>query len=237
MNTFKYITLGLSLFTVSLLVAQTELKTPPPGGNKKAWVGERIGITDVSIQYDRPGVKGREGRIYGTNVVNKGTVDMRPYGTAKAAPWRAGANENTTIEFSTDVMIEGKPLVAGKYGFFISYDSLECTLIFNKNSTSWGNYFYDDSEDALRVKVKPVRTDKSVEWLTYTFTNETENAATIEMAWEKLRLSFKVEVDLIKTELADWSKAVQMMPVIVDYVMKHPEWNVSLQTHKYMHIP
>jgi hypothetical protein len=204
MKTIKRIILGLALGTSILSSAQGELKTPPSGGNKKAWVGERIGITDVTINYDRPGVKGREGHIYGTNVVHKGYMDLRPYGTCKAAPWRAGANENTTIEFSTDVKVEGKDLPAGKYGFFIVYDSLECTLIFNKNNTSWGNYFYDDKEDALRVKVKPIRLDKSVEWLTYRFANETENAATVMLDWEKLEIPFKVEVDLVNTELSDF---------------------------------
>ena len=113
---------------------------PPDGGNKKAMVGERIGITDVTIHYDRPGVKGREGKIWG-QLVHTGYADLG-FGTSKAAPWRAGANENTTIEFSTDVMIEGQTLPAGKYGFFIAYDPNECTLIFSKNTTSWGSFFY-----------------------------------------------------------------------------------------------
>ena len=76
------------------------------------------------------------------------------FGSSKSAPWRAGANENTTIEFSTDVKIEGKSLPAGKYGFFVAYDPAEPTLIFSKNSSSWGSYYYDEREDALRVKVK-----------------------------------------------------------------------------------
>jgi len=203
MKTFKILACLMLVSSVKILTAQ-ELKSPPPGGNKKALVGEQIGITDVTIHYDRPGVKGREGHIYGTGIVPKGYSDMRPYGTSKAAPWRAGANENTTIEFSTAVKVEGKDLPAGRYGFFIVYDSLECTLIFNKNSTSWGNYFYSDKDDALRVKVKPVRMNKSVEWLDYHFAEEGENVATIVMEWEKLQIPFKVEVDLVKTELEDF---------------------------------
>jgi hypothetical protein len=189
--------------------AQGNLTTPPSGGNKKALVGERIGVTDVTIHYDRPGVKGREGKIYGTSIVHKGFTDMRPYGTSRSAPWRAGANENTTIEFSTAVKIEGKDLAAGKYGFFIAYDSLECTLIFSKNSTSWGNYFYSDQDDVLRVKVKPVHLDKSVEWLTYRFISETETSATVALEWEKLRIPFKVEVDLLQTELAGFEEELK----------------------------
>ncbi|HXC05673.1 MAG TPA: DUF2911 domain-containing protein [Bacteroidia bacterium] len=193
------------LVTTGFYAQSPILKSPPNGGNKLASVSERIGITDVSIHYSRPGVKGREGKIYGTPIVHKGFIDMRnDYGASKGAPWRAGANENTTIEFSTDVKVEGKDLAAGRYGFFIAYDSSECTVIFSKNSTSWGHYFYDDKEDALRVKVKPQKLDKSVEWLRYEFMNETENSAVIALEWEKLRIPFKVETDLVKTELDDF---------------------------------
>src|SRR5689334_3114225 len=142
--------------------AQIPLTVSPSGGNKKAIIGERIGLTDVTIHYDRPGVKGREGHIWG-QLIPVGFVDQG-FGNSKAAPWRAGANENTTIEFSNDVTIEGQPLKAGKYGFFIAYDSLQSTVIFSKNSTSWGSFFYDSSEDALRVKIKPVTMPNSVEW-------------------------------------------------------------------------
>src|SRR6478672_4443108 len=176
-----------------------QLTVPPNGGNKKAVVGERIGITDVTIHYDRPGVKGRDGKIWG-ELIQAGYNDLG-FGNTKQAPWRAGANENTTIEFSTDVKIEGKSLPAGKYGFFVAYDPNECTLIFSKNSESWGSFFYDDKEDALRVKVKPLALDKSVEWLKYEFSDETPNSAIVNLYWEKLRFPFKVEVDLVKTQL------------------------------------
>jgi tetratricopeptide (TPR) repeat protein len=187
--------------------AIAQLTTPPDGGNKKAMVGERIGITDVTIHYDRPGVKGREGKIWG-QLVHVGYTDLN-FGTSKAAPWRAGANENTTIEFSTDVKVEGQPLAAGKYGFFIAYDPLECTLIFSKNSTSWGSYFYNDKEDALRVKVKPVASDKSVERLEYNFINQADNSATIALSWEKLVIPFKVEVDLNKLQLESFRRELR----------------------------
>lgn len=193
------------LFLLLASQAFPQLTMEPNGGNKKAWVGERIGITDVTISYHRPGVKGREGKVYGTTVVHTGFTDKSvEYGTSKSAPWRAGANENTTIEFSTDVKIEGKDLPAGKYGFFIAYDPNECTVIFSKNTTSWGNYFYDDKEDALRVKVKPVTLDKSVEWLKYEFIDQTNNSATVSMQWEKTSIPFKVEVDVQKTQLASF---------------------------------
>ncbi|MBL7739969.1 MAG: DUF2911 domain-containing protein [Chitinophagaceae bacterium] len=195
-------------FVLSItLVAFSQLATAPDGGNKKAMVGERIGITDVTIHYDRPGVKGREGKVWG-NLVHKGFADLG-FGTSKAAPWRAGSNENTTIEFSTEVKIEGQLLPAGKYGFFIAYQPEECILIFSKNHTSWGSYFYNEKEDVLRVKVKPVALDKSIEWLKYEFINETENAATISLQWEKMMIPFKVEVDLDKLQLESFRRELR----------------------------
>ena len=188
-------------------LAQRPLTTPPSGGNKKAAVSERIGITDVTIHYDRPAVKGREGKIWG-QLVPIGFSDQG-FGSSKAAPWRAGANESTTIEFSTDVTIEGKELKAGKYGFYIAYDPNESILIFSKNNTNWGTFYYDDKEDALRVKIKPVATDKSVEWLKYEFTNQTANAATVNLIWEKLCFPFKVEVDLNKTQVESFRKELR----------------------------
>src|SRR6476659_816247 len=202
----KYLSL-LATALVLLSTADAQLTTLPDGGNKKATVSERVGITDVVISYSRPGVKGREGKIWG-QLIPAGFNDLG-FGTSKAAPWRAGANENTTIQFSDDVKIEGQPLAAGKYGFFVAYDQNECTLIFSKNSTSWGSFFYDDKEDALRVKVKPVALDKSVEWLKYEFTDETENSATIALEWEKLSIPFKVEVDYVKTQLESFRKELR----------------------------
>lgn len=191
----------------STLYAQRPLTIPPSGGNKKAAVMERIGITDVTITYDRPGVKGREGKIWG-QLVPVGFTDQN-FGTSKAAPWRAGANESTTIDFTTDVTIEGQPLAKGKYGFFIAYDPAECTLIFSRNSTNWGSYYYDPKDDVLRVKVKPVVTDKSVEWLKYEFSNQSENTATVSLQWEKLSIPFTIAVDLNKTQVDMFRKELR----------------------------
>jgi hypothetical protein len=174
---------------------------------EKPLLARRLVLPSININYDRPGVKGREGQIWG-KLIHVGYTDLG-FGTSKQAPWRAGANENTTIEFSTDVKIEGQPLAAGKYGFFIAYDPIECTLIFSKNSSSWGSFFYDMKEDALRVKVKPVATDKSVEWLKYEFMDEKENSATIALEWEKLMIPFKVEVDYVNDQLASFRRELR----------------------------
>lgn len=195
------------LFAGIGFITKAQLTTPPDGGNKKATVGERIGITDVTIHYDRPGVKGREGKIWG-QLVPVGFNDLN-FGTSKAAPWRAGANENTTIEFSTPVKIEGKELPAGKYGFFIAYDPQQCTLIFSRNSTSWGSFFYNPVEDALRVTVKPVAMGQSVEWLRYEFLDETTDAATIALEWEKLRIPFRVQVDLDELQFESFRRELR----------------------------
>jgi tetratricopeptide (TPR) repeat protein len=188
-------------------IAQIALTVLPSGGNKKASVSERIGLTDVTIHYDRPGVKGREGKIWG-QLIPVGFTDPG-FGSSKSAPWRAGANENTTIEFSTAVKIEGQTLPAGRYGFFVAYDPAECTLIFSTNSTSWGHFYYNPNEDALRVKVKPVSLDRSVEWLKYEFLDEKENSATISLQWEKLAIPFHIEVDYINEQLQSFRRELR----------------------------
>src|SRR5436189_5623531 len=125
------------LLITFISIAQIPLTVLPSGGNKKASVTEQVGLTKVSINYDRPGVKGREGKIWG-QLVHAGFIDQG-FGNSRSAPWRAGANENTTFEFSTPVKTEGQHLPAGKYGFFVAYDPQDCTLIFSNNSTSWGS--------------------------------------------------------------------------------------------------
>jgi tetratricopeptide (TPR) repeat protein len=187
--------------------ADAQLATPPEGGNKKAWVGERLGITDVQVEYNRPGVKGREGKIWG-QLVHTGFIDPG-FGTSKAMPWRAGANENTVIRFSTDVSIEGKPLPAGSYGLFIAYDPAASTVIFSKNSTSWGSFFYDEKEDALRVTVKPEPTNESVEWLKYEFIDQTNTGATLALFWEKLKIPIRIETDYIKLQLESFRRELR----------------------------
>src|ERR1700733_13618633 len=204
----KKIFSALMLTAAALVVftgtSRAQLTALPDAGNKRATVSEGIGITEVTIHYNRPHVRGREGQIWG-KLIPVGYVDQG-FGTSKAAPWRAGANENTWIEFSTDVMIEGQPLPAGKYGFTVAYDPNECTLIFSKNYTSWGSFFYDPSEDALRVKVKPMALDKSVEWLKYEFTDETPSSAVVQLQWEKLAIPFKMAVDVNATQIASFRK-------------------------------
>lgn len=184
-----------------------QLTTLPDGGNKKAMVAERVGLTDVIIDYSRPAVKGREGKIWGQLVAYGYTY--QGYGTSRAAPWRAGANEGTTIQVSTDVTIEGKKLPAGKYGLMIAIGQENSTLIFSKNHTAWGSFFYDSTEDVLRVNIRQQSMDRSVERLQYVFSDQTENSAVVNLEWEKWRFPFKIETDVKKEQLASFRKELQ----------------------------
>ncbi len=184
-----------------------QLTTPADGTSVRATVSERIGLTDVSINYGRPAVKGREGKIWG-GVVHTGFQNLG-FGNGKDSPWRAGANENTTISFSTDVAIEGKRLAAGTYGFFISYQADASTLIFSKATTSWGSYFYDPAEDVLRVSVKSVPLQELRERLTYQFGNQTDSTAIVKLEWEKLGIPFKVSTNLHQLQMASFEKELR----------------------------
>jgi hypothetical protein len=193
------------------------LTVEPDGGNKKASVSEQIGIVKINISYNRPGVKGREGKIWNTPVAHYGFVDLG-HGTSYAAPWRAGANENTTMSFSHPVKIEGNDLPAGTYGFFIALGETESTLIFSKINNSWGSFYYDSTQDALRVKVKNETLDKSVEWLKYEFADETPNSAVIAMTWEKRRIPFKIEADVQKLQIASFKSEFRTTRSYDDYI-------------------
>jgi tetratricopeptide (TPR) repeat protein len=151
-----------------------------PLQSQRAEVSQRIGVTDITIDYHRPLVNDRK--------VWDGLV---PYGKV----WRAGANINTTIKFSDPVQIEGKPLDKGTYGLHMIPNADEWTIIFSKNSTSWGAFTYDQAEDALRVTVKPKAADMH-NALTYDFDDLQKDSAVVELEWEKIAVPFKVSVDV-----------------------------------------
>lgn len=202
----KYILFIIGLYSASVALAQIlPLHTAPDGGNKKASIGEQIAIVKIDINYSRPGVKGREGRIWGTNVAHYGLQDLG-HGTCYAAPWRAGANENTTFSFSHPVQVEGKDLPAGTYGFFIVNDVNESTLIFSKNSTSWGSFYYKPEDDALRVTVKNQPLEKSEEWLKYEFTDQTDSSVMVSLSWEKRRIPFRISAKVKELQIAEFKK-------------------------------
>jgi Protein of unknown function (DUF2911) len=191
------------LLIVSILgscISNAQLTTPPDGGNLAASVSQKIGLTDVKLTYNRPSVKGRDGKIFGTEIAHFGFQDLH-FGTSKAAPWRVGANECTTFSINNDVKIEGKTLPAGKYGLFMALSETETIVIFSKNSNSWGSFYYNEAEDVLRVTVKQLKNQPLVEKLKFEFSEETENSATVSLLWEKWKIPFKIEVDLEKDQL------------------------------------
>jgi tetratricopeptide (TPR) repeat protein len=201
-----YKLLFVYLITFTFKVYGQPLSTLPIRGSKKAMVSEHVGLTKITVQYNRPAVKGREGMIWGELI----PVGFVPLGlTKELSPWRAGANENTTIEFSAKVLVEGKALEAGKYGFHIAYYNDSAILIFSKNYRSWGSFFYKASEDALRIKVQSEGNKTSVEWLEYKFTNQTNSSASIELLWERKKISFRVETDYIHQQLELFRKELK----------------------------
>jgi hypothetical protein len=175
----------------------------PGTANISCSAGRKVGTTEINIHWNAPGVKGREGKIWGTDIAYFGTTVLG-FGSDVPSPWRAGADECTTISFSTDVMINGQSLKAGKYAFFIELGKDESTLIFNTNIQAWGTYFYDMSKDVLRVSTKQQKDQKNMkERLEYTFTNQTPKNVDVALEWESWRIPFTVEVDLKATLLAD----------------------------------
>ena len=192
----------LSLTSLPFVLAGTVfaqfpgLTLPPSGNNQKAAVTQYIGPVQVTIEYSSPAVHGpngkdRRGQIWG-KLVPYGLADLG-FGNGKPNPWRAGANENTVFVVSHDVSVEGKTLPAGRYGLHMIPGPEEWTIIFSKNSSAWGSFFYDDSDDALRVTVKPRKHDYR-EWLTYEFTVRRPEEATAELQWEELAVPWTIKV-------------------------------------------
>ncbi|MFQ5632715.1 MAG: DUF2911 domain-containing protein [bacterium] len=158
----------------------------------KATVTQRLGVdTDITIVYSRPGVKGR--KIWG-ELVPYGMAPGTRFSNEKPFPWRAGANENTTIEFNKDISVEGQKLPAGKYGIHMIPSQNDWTIIFSKNNSAWGSFSYDEAEDALRVRVTPVEAPHQ-EWLLYGFEELAGTSATCFLHWEKLKVPFKIKLE------------------------------------------
>jgi len=154
-----------------------------------ATVTQKLGTDAViTIDYSRPGVKGR--KIWG-GLVPYGMAPGNQYSKNKPFPWRAGDNENTTFETNKDVLIEGKPLPAGKYGLHMIPGEKEWIIIFSKKNDAWGSFAYDQADDALRVTVTPVAAPHE-EWLMFGFDDLANASATAYLHWEQLRVPFKI---------------------------------------------
>lgn len=171
---------------------------PPSGDNQYSSATQGIGPVRVTIEYSSPDVhsptgEDRHGKIWG-GLVPYGMANLGFGSCGDQCPWRGGANENTTFTTTHDVKVQGQPLPAGTYGLHFIPGAEEWTVIFSKNHTSWGSFFYDAKEDALRVQAKPAKSEYH-EWLTYEFTDRQPDKATLALKWEDLQVPFIISVD------------------------------------------
>jgi Protein of unknown function (DUF2911) len=201
---FKFSLSFITIFVLLLTSAQAQLKYPQLSPGAKAT--QTVGITDITISYHRPGVKGR--------VIWGGLV---PYNEI----WRTGANESTTIEFSDEVSIAGTKVSAGKYSLFTIPALEEWTVVINKNPNGWGAYGYKQEEDLLRFKVKPEMAEHQ-EWMMFTFENLSKNGVDLVLRWEKVKVSVPISVNtdelVLKGAKADlgWRSAYQAASYCLD---------------------
>jgi hypothetical protein len=188
----------LALISLLVLLALPAVAQQPPAvrypqASPHAVLTQAVGTTEVTIDYHRPGAKGR--RIWGALV---------PYGKV----WRTGANEATTIAFSDDVTIDGKPLPKGTYSLHTIPGQKEWTLIFNKVAKQWGSFSYKQEEDALRVNVKP-HAAPPTEWMEFTVPSVSSDNATVELRWAKLAVPFTIGTGTTAKTLAAATEAVK----------------------------
>lgn len=198
----------LSLLTIALMAtadmfAQGQLTTPQP--SPKSVLTQTVGLTEITVTYHRPFVKGRE--IFGKLVPVYENDNLEKGQT----PWRAGANENTVISFSTDVKVQGKSLKAGTYGFHLIPTKGDWTAIFSSNSTSWGSYFYKKEEDVLRVKVSPAECAFH-EALTYDVVPVSNEEAKLVLRWEKKEIPLNISVNTHEVVLANMRNELRSIP-------------------------
>ncbi len=189
----------LLLIAMAAMTASAQGITTPRTPSPAATITQKIGISTVTVNYSRPSVKGREvwGKLvpYGWNV--------QGFGSGNSAPWRAGANENTTIKFSHEARVEGKNVPAGEYGlFFVINEDNSGEVILSKDTRSWGSFFYDPKHDQMKSKIQ-VRTAPMTEMLTYDFINATKTSSELVLNWEKKQFPVKIEFDVDKIVMSN----------------------------------
>ena len=168
--------------------------TTPRVPSPAASVTQTIGISTVTVNYSRPSVKGR--KIW-DSLVPYG-YNVQAFGAGNSAPWRAGANENTTIKFSDNATVEGHPVPAGEYGlFFVIYKDNTGEVILSKDHKSWGSFWYDSARDLMRAKIQ-LHDIQPTEMLTYNFIDDTKTSAELVLDWEKKEFPVKIEFDVDK---------------------------------------
>jgi len=199
---------------------------------------QTVGVTDITITYSRPGVKGR--KIWGDAPAGtppgSATLDDSR-ARAKDAPivpfghvWRTGANEATMFEVSDGVLINGQPLAAGRYSLHtIPAKDGEWSIIFNSDSGQWGSFSYDDKKDVLRVKAKPQMVADNQEWLMFNLDPITENSAQVNIRWDKVSVPFTVEVKDVKALALEKARASLAAAKPDDWQMRAQAANFALQ--------
>jgi len=196
------------VMALGLLMPIMAQNLTPVRVSPQATVIQRIGLTDITINYHRPSVRDRE--VWGA-LVPYGMSPGVSFGSGDEFPWRAGANENTTITFTHDVTISGKELKAGTYGLHMIPAEGEWTIIFSNDNASWGSFFYNPANDAARVKTLPVKAGHQ-EWLLYGFEDITSNSVVAFLHWEKLKIPFRIEMDAQEIRLASMRKELTNIP-------------------------
>ncbi len=187
----KTVIAALVLLTATVAFAQQAPRSPRP--SPKASLMQVVGLTDININYNRPGVKGRQ--IWG---------ELVPYDKV----WRTGANEATTIELSDEVWINGNKLAKGLYSIHTIPTASEWTVIFNSVAEQWGSYSYDAAKDALRIQVKPETADHR-EWMSFEIPEMTTDTAKIVLRWEKIAVPFTVDTKSTERTLTGFRNAMQ----------------------------
>ena len=190
---FLQSTCGFLMLLASIIV-QAQGITAPRTPSPAAVVSQTIGISTITVNYSRPSVKGRG--VWG-NLVPYGW-NVQGFGAGNSAPWRAGANENTTIKFTHEAKVEGQTVPPGTYGlFFVVNKDNTGEVVLSKDSRSWGSFFYDEKNDQLRARIQ-TREIPNTELLTYDFINTSKTAAELVLNWEKKQLPVKIEFDVDK---------------------------------------
>ncbi len=228
-HSYKFAFAMLFLVLVSALNSAAQAPTVRlPRASQKASVMQTVGVTDVTITYSRPGVKGRKiwGDAPAAAAVGTATLDdarsrakdapIVPYGRV----WRTGADEATTFAVTDDVTINGQKLPAGTYSLHTIPGKDEWTIIFNSDAGQWGSFAYDEKKDVLRVKTKPQMVADNQEWLNINFPSSSRNSAQVVIRWEKIAVPFTVEIPNLE--------ALMMTKVDAAVAANPTDWNIPL---------
>ncbi len=206
---FTKYTVILTMFSIPFLL-HAQVSDIPQGGNQQASVSQNMGLVKIEVIYNSPDVtapdgEDRGGQIWG-QLIKDGMTEERWMENSgdptTSKPYRMGANENTIISISHDVLVEGEKLPAGTYGLFGIPNNEDWTIIFSNKTDSWGHYFYDESQDALRVNVKPKSVDRQ-EWLDFSFTDRFVDRCTLVFSWDNLSVPIQFSVDNINELYVD----------------------------------